>query len=112
MLQESNKIMKKQQKAQDFLSKIFTLFGLYPATDDMKMIEPPPRFRINGAASLASKNEALTLTSNILSHTFSLQSRTGPAIGFVAALETIISKPPNLLTVSRNKFARSAASLT
>lgn len=89
-----------------------TLFGLYPATDDMKTMLPPPRFRINGAASLASKNEAFTLTSNILSHTFSLQSRTGPAIGFVAALETSMSTPPNRLTVSLNKFARSTASLT
>lgn len=59
-------------------------FFLHPPIDEMNVIDPPPRWIINGFASLARRNEALTLTSNILSQTSSLVSRTDDTSGLTA----------------------------
>lgn len=73
---------------------------------------PPPRFVINGLASLANKKAALTLISNILSQASSLASNTCPTVGFTAAFDINMSKPPYSLTAVVNKAVRSSLSPT
>ena len=51
---------------------ILTGIGWNPPMDEMKTIDPLPWFCIWGTTDLANKNEAFTLTSNILSHASSL----------------------------------------
>ena len=51
---------------------ILTGIGWNPPMDEIKTIDPLPWFCIWGTTDLASKNEAFTLTSNILSHASSL----------------------------------------
>ena len=73
------------------LSRRLTGIGWSPPIDDIKVIDPPSCFAIWGAISLARKNDALTLTSKILSQASSEQSSIGPNVGFVPAFETKIS---------------------
>ncbi|KYN11525.1 hypothetical protein ALC57_16308 [Trachymyrmex cornetzi] len=49
----------------------------------------------SGKDSFISRYVHLTLMSNILSHTSSSLSNTGPTVGLIPALDTKISKPPN-----------------
>ena len=51
---------------------LLTGIGWNPPMDEMKTIDPLPCLCIWGTTDLANKNEALTLTSNILSHASSL----------------------------------------
>lgn len=76
--------------------KIHTLNGWYPDIDDIIVIDGDLLSFKRGKDSFMSKYVHLTLISNILSHTSSSLSRTGPACGFTAALETKISRPPNI----------------
>lgn len=67
----------------------------------MIIIEGDLLFLSNGKDSFISKNELLTLISNILSQADSLQSNTGPTVGFAAAFETRMSNPPYTETVCK-----------
>lgn len=57
-------------------SNKLTLKGLYPAIEDMIMIEDDLLHLRSGKESFMSKNVDLTLVSKILSHTSSVLSNT------------------------------------
>lgn len=87
--------------------------GLSPAYDVMIMMLPPVFCCRNiGATSLANRNVALTLTSNILSHASSGQSKTDPTTGLTAAFETKMSIFLKLSKAALYSACRSAATET
>lgn len=88
---------------------LFTGNGFKPAYDETNIMLPLDCFRRNGATSLANKYDDFRLTSKILSHASSGQSKTEPTVGLTAAFETRISIFPKLLIAASNRFFRSSA---
>lgn len=76
-------------------AEILTVIGVYPAIEDIMIIEGDLLSLRSGKDSFIRRKLLLTFISKILSHTSSEVSKIVDALGLLAAFDTRISKPPN-----------------